>query len=55
MRTAQIGICAIGVLSFLSSALFIGQEMGDTLWRVGVAVMLVDLVFIKLWSPHRNP
>ncbi len=49
MRIVQIVIFAIGVLSFLAAAFFIGQGMGDTLWRVGVAAMLIDLACAKLW------
>jgi hypothetical protein len=49
MRIVQVGIFTIGVLSFLASALFIGQETGDTLWRTGVAAMLTDFVCAKLW------
>jgi len=54
MRTIQVVIFAIGVLSFLISALYIGQEMGDTLWRVGVAAMLIDLAYMRLWSPTKS-
>jgi hypothetical protein len=49
MRIVQVVIFTLGVLSFLAAALFIGQETGDTLWRVGVAAMLIDLVCTKLW------
>jgi hypothetical protein len=53
MRTLQVVLFAFGVLAFLASAAFIGDDMGDTLWRTGVAAMLIDLVCIKLWSPHK--
>jgi hypothetical protein len=49
MRNLQFGIFVLGVVSFLASAFFVGQGMGDTLWRVGVAAMLVDLVCLRLW------
>lgn len=48
MRILQLGIFAVGVLAFLAAAFFIGQGAGDTFWRVGVAAMLIDLVFLKL-------
>jgi len=54
MRTLQVGIFAFGVLAFLASAVFIGKGMGDTLWRTGVAAMLIDLVCMKLWSQPMN-
>jgi hypothetical protein len=54
MRTLQIGILSLGVLSFLVAALFIGQGMGDTLWRAGVGALLIDLVCIKLWPSGKT-
>jgi preprotein translocase subunit SecF len=54
MQSVRIGLFALGTLSFIVSALFIGQEMGDILWRTGVAAMLVDLVFIRLYPAARN-
>jgi preprotein translocase subunit SecF len=54
MRTVQVAIFAIGVLSFLASVLFIGQDTGDTLWRAGVAALLVDLVCVRLYPTVRN-
>jgi len=49
MRTVHIGIFGLGVLSFLAAIAFIGQETGDTLWRAGIAFMLVDVACTKLW------
>jgi hypothetical protein len=49
MRQIQIGIFVLGLISFLAAAFFIGQELGDTLWKIGVAAMLIDLVLMKVW------
>ncbi|MGA9116739.1 MAG: hypothetical protein WB626_08190 [Bacteroidota bacterium] len=49
MRTLQIVLFLLGVPFFLAALLFIGDPMGDTLWRAGVAVLLTDLVCVKLW------
>ena len=49
MRNLQVAIFIVGVLAFFASAFFIGQGMGDTLWRVGIAAMLVDLAWAALW------
>jgi hypothetical protein len=49
MRNLQAAIFIVGVASFLASALFAGQEMGDTLWRAGVAAMLTTLTLRALW------
>ncbi len=54
MRLFQIIGFFLGIAAFLASACFIGAMMGDTLWKVGVAIMLGDLVLILLWpSPRR--
>lgn len=49
MRILQVVIFIFGVLAFFAAAFFTGQEAGDTLWRVGVAAMLVDLACTTLW------
>jgi hypothetical protein len=49
MRQAQIGVFILGLVSFLAAAFFLGQLMGDSLWRIGVAAMITDIVFMKLW------
>ncbi len=49
MRNLQVAVFIVGVLSFLASALFVGQGMGDTLWRAGVAAMLTDLAWTAVW------
>lgn len=55
MRTLQVAVFVLGVGAFLASALFIGQGIGDTLWRTGVAAMLIDAVCTRLWPAGRNP
>ena len=56
MRTLQLVLFGLGVVSFLAALFFIGADEGDTLWRLGVAALLLDLVCIKLWpsSPRHN-
>jgi hypothetical protein len=49
MRSLQVAVFTVGALSFLASALFVGQGMGDTLWRAGVAAMLTDLAWTAVW------
>ena len=49
MRTLQFVLFGIGVVAFLTAIFFIGSENGDTLWRLGIAVLLLDMVCIKLW------
>ncbi len=55
MRLFQIISFFAGVAAFLASACFVGAMMGDTLWKVGVAIMVGDIVCILLWpSPKRS-
>jgi hypothetical protein len=54
MHRWQVVIFVLGVLSFLASAFFVGQGMGDTLWRAGVAAMLTDIVCLRLWPTARS-
>ena len=49
MRKFQIVLFVLGFAAFISSIFFIGTQDGDTAWRFGVAVLLLDLVCIKLW------
>jgi len=55
MRMFQIIAFSLGIVAFLASACFVGQMMGDTLWKVGVAIMIGDIVCLLLWpSPKRT-
>ncbi len=49
MRIIQIVLFFFSIVSFLATLFFLGQVIGDILWRTGVAALLVDLVCIKLW------
>ncbi len=53
MRQFQIIAFLLGVAAFLASACFTGQVMGDTLWKVGVAIMIGDIACILLWRTSR--
>jgi len=54
MRQTQIGVFVLGLISLLAAAVFVGQQTGDTLWRAGIAAMLIDIVFMNLW-PSSKP
>jgi hypothetical protein len=54
MRQFQIIAFLLGVAAFLASACFIGAMMGDTLWKVGVAIMVSNIVCVLLWPPPRH-
>jgi len=39
----------LGFLLLLAAAAFIGEVVGDALWRAGVAALLLDLASMRLW------
>lgn len=49
MRSLQIVLFIVGLAAFIAALAFIGEETGDTLWRAGVAVLLLDVVCMMLW------
>jgi hypothetical protein len=54
MRQFQVIAFLVGVVAFLASACFTGKVMGDTLWKVGVAIMIGDIVCILLWPSAKS-
>ena len=50
MRYFQIILFFIAALVFILSLFFIGDVVGDVLWRAGIAILLFDVVFIMLWQ-----
>jgi hypothetical protein len=53
MRNLQVVLLVLAVISFIVSIFFAGAVMGDIFWRAGMAILLLDLVCIKLW-PNKN-
>lgn len=49
MRVLQVIMCASGVAALPAGLPFVGSVTGDALWRAGIAVLLLDVVCIKLW------
>jgi hypothetical protein len=54
MRIVQIVLFFIGLLSFVAAVFFVGEGTGDTLWRVGIAVILLDLACTRIWPSPQN-
>jgi len=56
MKILQFVLFGIGFLAFLSAAFFIGTEDGNSLWKIGIAMLLLDVVCILLWpaKPKHN-
>ena len=49
MRLFQIILFLVAALSLVAALFFIGSDTGLDLWRAGVAILLVDVVFLMLW------
>jgi len=55
MRLLHIIGFLLGIAAFFTSAYYTGHLLGDTFWKVGMAIMLSNIVLILLWpAPKRN-
>ena len=55
MRQLQITIFMLGVASLIASAFGIGKDYGETLYKTGIAMLLLDVVCIQLWPSAKRP
>lgn len=49
MRQLQVGILVLALAALFAALFFIGSDMGDVLWRLAIAALLIDIVLMKLW------
>jgi hypothetical protein len=49
MRYLQILVFALGLAALITAIFFVGTDTGLSLWRAGVAILLIDVVCIMLW------
>jgi hypothetical protein len=54
MRQFQIAVFVLGTASFVAAACFAGKELGDTLWRAGMAAVLFDIMCVQLWPAAKR-
>jgi hypothetical protein len=54
MRQAQIVLFIIGAASLIASAFGLGKDYGETLYNAGIAILLIDIVFIQLWTSAKR-
>ena len=54
MRQSQIVVFVLGAAALIGAVCFIGKDMGDTLWRAGMAALLFDVVYIQLWPSAKR-
>lgn len=55
MRLFQITMFILGAASLIASAFGIGKDFGETLYKTGIAMLLIDVVCIQLWPPVKHP
>ncbi len=49
MKNLQLLLFSVAVVLFVAALFFIGNDMGETLWRAGMAILFVDTVSLMLW------
>ncbi len=49
MRTIQVGLLILATLVLIFAAVNWTTIIGLILWRVGIAMLLVDIVALMLW------
>jgi hypothetical protein len=54
MRQAQIILFILGAASLIASAFGLGKDYGETLYNAGIAILLIDIVFILLWPSAKR-
>lgn len=55
MRQLQIAMFLLGAASLIGSAFGIGKDFGETLYKTGIAFLLIDVVCIQLWPSQKRP
>ncbi len=54
MRQIQIVLFIVGAASLIASAFGLGKDYGETLYNAGIAILLIDIVFIQLWPSAKR-
>lgn len=55
MRQMQIALFGLGVAALVASAFGRGPEYGETFLKIGIALLLIDVVCIQLWPAPERP
>ena len=53
-RLLQIVFFILGAASLITSAFGVGKDYGETLYNTGIALLLLDVVFIQLWPSAKR-
>jgi hypothetical protein len=49
MRYFQVSLFILALAAFVAALFFVGSGTGDTLWRAGIAALMLDIVCMMLW------
>jgi hypothetical protein len=55
MRQLQMTIFILGAASLILSAFGIGKDFGETLYKTGIAILLLDVACTQLWPSAKRP
>ncbi len=55
MRWFQIAMFVLGTASMIGAAFGIGKDFGETLFKAGIAFLLIDVMCIQLWPSAKRP
>lgn len=52
MKNIQTILLHLGLAAFILSLFFVGSVAGDSLWRAGMAILMIDITIIMLFKPR---
>ena len=55
MKRVQITVFILGAAALIGSAFGMGKDFGETLYKTGIAFLLIDVVCILLWPSAKRP
>ncbi len=54
MRFLEVLAFFLALIALVAALITAGTTLGDIFWRVGIAVLLVDIVMMMLWPPSQS-
>ncbi len=54
MKIIQSLLLYLGLAAFILSLFFVGSDTGDSLWKAGMAILMIDITVIMLYKQRIN-
>ena len=54
MKIIQSLLLYLGLAAFILSLFFVGSVAGDSFWRAGMAILMVDITVIMMYKQRIN-